>query len=109
MKKKLIEEYNWGVYVWKTPDKKIVQNEDGQVLMVMSRKDDFVQMEKLRKAAKSYGVEEGSPLFMGGHRPITDEEHERQMDRLLNGLIPDDLDYAAITEDLNTRKKNGTL
>jgi len=109
MKKKLIEEYNWGVYVWKTPEKKIVQNESGQVLMIMSKKGDLTQMEKLRKAAKSYGVEEGSPLFMAGHRPITDEEHERQMDRLLNGLNPDELDYAAISEDLNIRKKNGTL
>lgn len=109
MKKQLIEEYNWGVYIWKTPENKVIKNENGDFLMIMSRKDDQRQIEKLRRAAKDCGVDDGQPIFWSGHRPVSDEEYQEQVMRLNVGLVPDKLDYFAAKEELESRKLNGTL
>ena len=107
MKKKLIEEYNWGVYIWKTPENKVVKNENGDFLMIMSKKHDKNQIEKLRLAAKSCGIDGGEPVFWSGHRPVSEEEYQEQVARLTVGLVPDKLDYFAAKEELDGRKRNG--
>jgi hypothetical protein len=107
MKKKIVEEYNWGVYVWKVGPRKVIKNESGQLLMIMSKKGNLNQIEKLRMAALQCGVEEGEAVFLSGNRPITDEEHEYQMSRLLMGLVPDELDYFAAVEEMDSRKLHG--
>jgi len=107
MKRKLIEEYNWGVYIWKTPEGKVVKNSDGDLLLINSIKNDQIQMEKLKKAAESCGIEGGQPIFLSGHRPVTEEQYEHQKARLAAGLVPDELDYFAAKEELEARKKNG--
>jgi len=107
MKKKLIEEYNWGVYIWKTPDGKVVKNSDGDFLLINSIKNDQGQIEKLRRAAESCGIEGGQAIFLSGHRPVTEEQYEHQKARLAAGLVPDELDYFAAKEELEARKKNG--
>jgi len=107
MKKQLIDEYNWGVYVWKTPENKVVKNEDGDFLMIMSKKNDKMQIEKLRRAAKQFGIEGGEAIFWSGHRPVSEEEYQEQVARLTLGLVPDKLDYYAAKEELEARKING--
>lgn len=109
MKKQIIEEYNWGVYIWKTPENKVVKNENGDFLLINSIKNDEKQIEKLRRAAKSCGIDGGSAVFLSGHRPVTDEEYEYQKSRLNMGLVPDELDYFAAKEELEARKKNGII
>jgi hypothetical protein len=109
MKKKIIEEYNWGVYIWKTPEGKVVKNDNGDFLLINSIKNDSSQIEKLRKAAESCGVDGGQAIFLSGHRPVTDEQYEYQRSRLAAGLIPDELDYYAAKEDLEDRKRNGII
>lgn len=109
MKKRIIDEYNWGIYIWKTPENKIVTDQDGNILNIPSLKGNEIQIEKLRKAAFSVGVEEGQAVFMSGRRRVTDEEYEYQKQRLEFGLVPDQLDYYAAKEDLETRKKNGII
>jgi hypothetical protein len=109
MKKQLIEEYNWGVYIWKTPENKIVKNENGDLLMIMSKKNDNRQIEKLRLAAKSCGIDDGQAIFWSGHRPVSEEEYQEQVARLTVGLVPDKLDYFAAKEELDSREKYGTF
>jgi hypothetical protein len=109
MKRKLIEEYNWGVYIWKTPEGKVIKNENGDFLMIMSRKDDQKQIEKIRRAAKDCGVDDGEAIFWSGNRPVSEEEYQEQVARLTVGLVPDKLDYFAAKEELNSRKLNGTF
>lgn len=109
MKRKLIEEYNWGVYIWKTPEGKVIKNEDGDLLQIMSKKEDRNQIEKLRRAALICGVEGGEAIFLSGHRPITQDQYDHQMARLNLGLVPDELDYFAAKEELEGRKLHGTL
>ena len=109
VKKQIIDEYNWGVYIWKTPDNKVIKNENGDFLQIMSLKDDQRQIEKLRRAAKACGVDGGTPLFLSGRRPVTDEQYEYQKMRMNAGLVPDELDYFAAKEDLEAKKRDGLI
>lgn len=109
MKKQLIEEYNWGVYIWKTPENKVVKNENGDFLMIMSKKNDKNQIEKLRRAAKSCGIDGGEAVFWSGHRPVSEEEYQEQVARLTVGLVPDKLDYFAAKEELESKRINGAF
>ena len=109
MKRTLIDEYNWGVYIWKTPENKVVKNENGDFLMIMSKKGDAKQIEKLRRAAAECGIDGGTPVFWSGHRPVSEEEYQEQVSRLTVGLVPDKLDYYAAKEELESRKLHGTL
>lgn len=107
MKRQFIDEYNWGVYIWKTPDNKVIKNENGDFLQIMSKRGDKAQIEKLRQAAKACGVDGGEAVFWSGHRPISEEEYQEQVARLTVGLVPDKLDYFAAKEDLEARQKHG--
>jgi hypothetical protein len=109
MKKKVIDEYNWGIYIWKTSANKIVTDQYGNILNIPSMKGNEVQIEKLRKAALSVGIEDGAPVFMSGRRRVTDEEYEYQKQRMEFGLVPDELDYFAAKEDLEAKKKHGLI
>jgi hypothetical protein len=109
IKKKIIDEYNWGIYVWKTSENKIVTDESGNILNIPSLKGNELQIEKLRKVAQSVGVEDGQAIFMSGRRRVTDDEYEYQKQRLDFGLVPDELDYFAAKEDLEDKKKNGLI
>ena len=98
MKVTPIDEVNWGMYMWQMPDGTLVVDEEGAYLSIQSIKGDLVQINKLRKAAKHYGLEEGKPLFFSGHRPVTDEELEEQRTRLEMGLVPDEQDMPAMMD-----------
>jgi hypothetical protein len=103
-----VEEVNYGLYLWMMPDG-IVADEDGNYLNIASLKGDIRKINKLKEVAKSYGLEEGKPVWFSGHRRVTDEEYQEQKDRLDWGLIPDELDVPAIKEDLDEKKKMGLL
>jgi hypothetical protein len=104
-----VEEVTYGVYVWQMPDGSIVQDEDGNYLNIAAVKGDLRRINKIKLAAKELGLEEGHPLWFSGHRPISDDEYEMQKQRLNLGLVPDEMDLPAITEDLNQKKKMGLL
>jgi hypothetical protein len=103
-----VEEVNYGLYLWKMPDG-LVCDEDGNYLNIASMKGDIRKINKLKEAAKHYGLEEGKPVWFAGNRQVTDEEYEEQKNRLIWGLIPDELDVPAIKEDLDEKKKMGLL
>ena len=93
-----VDEVNWGLYVWMMPDNKVVMDEEGAYLSVPSLKGDIGQIKKLKDAAKHYGLGEGKPVFMAGHRPVTEEELEEQKQRMAMGLVPDEKDLPAMMD-----------
>jgi len=101
-----VEEVNYGLYLWQTPDGKLVVDEDGNYLNIAAMKGDIRKINILKKAAKSYGLE-GQPVWFSGHRQVTEAEYEEQRQRMDWGLIPDELDVPAIKEDIEQKKKMG--
>ena len=93
-----IEETNTGIYVWQMPDNSVVRDEDGNTLSIPSLRGDIRQIKKLKNVAKSYGLEDGHPLFFSGHRQVTEEELEEQKVRADLGLVPDPQDLPAMME-----------
>ena len=86
---------NDGIYVWQTPEGKVVTDGEGNTMNIPSRRGDIEAMSKIRKAAAYYGFPEGEAIFRAGQRRLTDEEHSEQLDRMKDGLIPSDTDIGA--------------
>lgn len=99
MKVSVVEESFKGVYLWQTEDGAVVADSDGNYLSIQSLKGDSIRIALLQKAAEECGIYGGKPLWMPGHRQVTDEEYEYQKQRLEFGLIPDELDLPAFMEE----------
>lgn len=97
----VIEEVNWGLYVWETPDGRWVADEDYNVLNISSQKGDIRRIQILADAARACGIEDGSAVFLAGHRQIDDEEFEIQRQRLRFGLVPDEQDVGVLLDEIN--------
>ena len=91
------------MYVWQNEDGEIFGDDDGNVLNVFCMKGDRRAMKALSDAARYYGAGEGKPIWWSGKRPVTDEELAEQEMRQKLGLIPDPLDYAAVTEEMKEK------
>mgnify|MGYP003329864008 FL=1 len=100
----IVEESDLGVYVWITEDGKIVADEHGNYFNIPSKKHDPKQLSNFKHAVKDLGIEGGRPVFLSGHRRVTDEEYEYQRQRLEWGLIPDELDLPAFKEEYKNKK-----
>jgi hypothetical protein len=109
MKVTEVEEVSYGVYVWQMPNKALVMDEEGNYLCIYAVKGDVAKIKALREAAKHYGIDEGSPLWLSGHRKITDDEYEYQKQRMDLGLVADEWDIPALKEDLVQKKKMGII
>ncbi len=99
-RKQIVEEVGYGVYVWEMPDGKWVGDDQGNFLNISSMKGDRKRMQQLKDAVRQYGITEGKPYFLAGHRQVTEEEFEEQKRRMAFGLIPDELDVPAFREEL---------
>ena len=102
-----IDEVNYGLYLWEMPGGALVMDEEGNYLNIAAMKGDIVRIKRLKDAAKSYGLEEGKPVWFSAHRRVTDEEYELQRQRMEVGLVPDELDVPAIKEDIEQKRKLG--
>lgn len=103
-----IEEVDYGMYIWQLPDGRFVTDGEGGYLSIFSKKGDFLRIKRLKDTAKSYGLD-GSPVYWSGHRPVSDEEYENQKLRMEWGLVPDEMDFPALKEDLVNKKKQGLI
>jgi hypothetical protein len=104
-----VEEVLYGTYIWQTPEGKLVSDEDGNFMCIYAIKGDVKKITELRNFAKSYGVEEGEPVWFSGHRPVSQEEYENQKQRMDWGLVADEWDIPALKEDLVQKKKMGII
>mgnify|MGYP003348430536 CR=1 FL=1 len=102
-----VEEVNWGLYLWQMPDESVVMDEEGNYLCIKSIRGDITQIQKLKRAAREYGINEGKPIFFSGHRQITEEELEEQKQRAEMGLVPDPQDIPAMMEYFKEAKEMG--
>lgn len=83
----------WGIYLWQLPDGSYVKNDDGDYLLVGPIKNgNRKALDRLAKAAYSLGIKGGQPFYLPGFRPVTQTEWEDQMERLLDGKVPDLVD-----------------
>ena len=106
--KRYVDEPDYGVYVWVTSEGKYVMDEDENFLSINSMRGDTAKMEKLKRAARECGVDDGFAKFNAGHRKVTDDEFEEMRQRLLFGLNPDPLDVGAIKHDMEVARRNGS-
>jgi hypothetical protein len=93
--KRVIDEpdMEWGLCLWRLPDGTYIQNDDGDYLSAGPCLIGNKKAEKnMRLAAKQMGVTNGGPFWLPGFRKISNSEHDDQMERLLEGKIPDAAD-----------------
>lgn len=102
-----VDEVNWGMYMWQMPDDSLVMDDEGAYLSIPSLKGDIRQIQKLKVAARNYGLEGGTPIFFSGHRPVTDEELAEQRSRMDMGLVPDPQDLPAMMDYFKEAKEMG--
>lgn len=100
----VVEETNIGIYVWEMPDGRWVGDEDGNFMLIRAKKGDLKRISQIKDAAKSYGITEGRPVFLAGHRPVSEEEYQEQRARLHLGLVPDPEDVYSQIDDLRNAK-----
>lgn len=99
-----VDDVPFGVYVWRMPDGSIAGDDDGNWMNIPAKKGDQTRINKLREAARYYGIETGGPVFMSGNRRVTDEEFEEQKMRASWGLIPDPEDIGNSIDELRDGK-----
>jgi hypothetical protein len=82
--------------LWEMPDGRYIGNSDGEFMCAESftLADKSIER-KMRDAARSYGFTEGRPVWQEG-RKVTHMEADDQMERLLEGKIPDEREEALI-------------
>jgi hypothetical protein len=92
-----IVEDNFGVCLWMMPDGAFLGDDEGRFLSMSGHLYDRLIEAKMEKAAVHYlGLEaiEGRPQWMPGSRKISDDEADSQKEKLLEGRVPDEVDYA---------------
>lgn len=104
-KVRIVEETDWGLYIWEMPDGSIVSDDEKNFLNIPSHRHDKEKIKILTDTVKSFGIQEGRPVFLSGHRRVTDEEYEYQKQRLEWGLTPDEMDYGAARDELLNHQK----
>ena len=100
-RKQIVEEVPYGVYVWEMPNGQWIGDDEGNFLNISSMQGDRKRLQQLKDAVASYGITAGKPVFLSGHRQVTDEEYEYQKQRMAFGLVPDELDVPAFKEELS--------
>ena len=98
VKQSFIEETRLGIYVCEMPDGRWIGDDEGNFLSITAMKGDRVKIDALAREVRSYGIYEGSPVFLSGRRKIDDEEYAYQQQRLKWGLVPDPLDIGVYKE-----------
>lgn len=89
--------------MWRMPNGAYITDSDRNFLSIASEVGDAKRIKTLRDTVKSFGIDEGSPVFFAGHRKISDEEYESQLTRAKLGLVPDTEDVSALIDDLKRK------
>jgi hypothetical protein len=98
----------YGLYVWKTPEGKIVTDGNGNTMNIPARVGDIEAISKITKAAAYYGFPEGQAVFRPGQRRVTEEEYSEQIDRMREGYIPSETDLGAWYDAAKGIKQHGS-
>lgn len=97
--------FDWGVYAWRMPDGKVLGNDQGDMLNIPSMKGDITKQRMLQNYVNhELGIFKGEPYFMEGVMRLTEDEHQDQMQQMLEGKTPD-LDIATLADDARAKKQ----
>lgn len=91
----VVKDHEFGVYLWQMPNGGLVADEEGAYLSIASAENDIKRIQQITDVARSYGLDEGVPIFFPGRRKISQEEYQIQRARMELGLIPDEYDVGA--------------
>jgi hypothetical protein len=87
-------EDDFGVCLWRMPDGALLGDEEGRFLSMSGKLDDPVVESKMKKSAVYWLGDEallGEPIWLPGSRQISDGEADDQMENLLDGKAPDEV------------------
>lgn len=94
---------SFGVCVWQLPDGSYIKNEDGDYFCAQGKLGNPVIERKMRDAVRyDLGITSGKPVWFSGFRKVTQSEWEDQMERLIDGKVPDAVDLY-----LQNKENNG--
>ena len=94
----VVVEDEFGVCLWEMPGGLYLGDGEGHFLSAYGKVQDPIIEQKMLVAAVAHmgdEAREGKPFWMPGSRKVTDNEHDDQMERMLDGKIPDIADQAA--------------
>lgn len=103
-RRSVVEEANYGTYVYRCADGEYLGDGEGRFLCAFGFKNDRSKVEEVKAAAKHYGFTDGKVEYWPGQRPISDEKYEEQLARADMGLVPDPLDYGAIMDEMKAKR-----
>ena len=93
--------------LWQDNDGFYLVNTNKEYLCAESWKRNDKNIEKkMKSAAKACGVENGNPIWLPG-RKISDMEADDQMERLLEGKIPDEKEEILVAIEEEYVKRQG--
>lgn len=99
-----IQETNLGMYLWMLPSGDLLADNEGNFLNIPSYRHDIQRMSIITQTARNLGFD-GSPVFYEGGMRVTEEEYYKQLDRFLNGQIPNELDVGNYKDDVRQHGK----
>jgi hypothetical protein len=95
--------------LWQDDEGKILGLPTGEFLCAESfTKGDKLVEEKMRQAARHYGVDTGSPIWHKG-RKVSAMEADDQMERLLDGKIPDEQEEVLVDLEEDYLRSRGQI
>lgn len=97
------------ICLWALPNGAILSDGQGNYFCAESFKENDSSVEmRMRQSVRNMGIEGGFPLWKPG-RKVSESEHDDQMERLLDGKIPDpEEEYLDQIEQEYLNKKNGS-
>ena len=96
--------FAFGLYAWRMPDGKILGDKEGNVLNVASLRGDIKNMAAIRQYVnKELGIFAGEPYFLEGAAQLTEDEHDGQMEQMMNGEVPS-YDLGSLKDDMRRSK-----
>ena len=103
MSLKIAEDGELGLYLWEMANGKYFGNGQGEFLVIPARKNDLKAMTEIYHAAKHYGAVDGRAVFIPNARAISSNEHDDQMERMLDGRLPDPYDVGALKDEARAK------
>lgn len=103
----LVQESEFGLYVYELPNGQYLGDEDGNLLNIPAQRGDFAKMKRICEVAAAHGYPHGNPIFLSGSRRVTQDEYDDQKARMIDGLTPDPYDLGAIRDELRYNKQHG--
>jgi hypothetical protein len=102
---RVVDDIPYGVYIWLDGKGRAVVDDEMNYMCIPSKKGDQRRIDRLREAARSFGINDGQAVFQAGARPVSHEEWEHQMARQQSGLVPDEYDLGNMIDEFKYAKE----